>query len=158
MNNTFGTTTNTLNFTGGTLIANSIALPLTNNGGTLVPDFADFTGLPTDINSIPITQVSTLTFAGTNGYIQGPTGALEIDIVAAGTNDFVNIGADASVASASLSGTVRVNLLNNFDPALGSTFDILSADSITNTVLVIGITHPLRRELPVPEVRCDTRQ
>jgi hypothetical protein len=52
----------------------------------------------------------------------------------------VDVGAGASVASATLAGTIAVNLLNDFDPALGDTFSILYADSIVNTAAVTGLT------------------
>lgn len=127
--------TNTFNFTGGTLVANSISLPLTNNGGTLKPDFADFSGVPVDLASIPIAQVSTLTFTDGNSFIQ-TAGTLAIDIAGLGSNDFLDIGAGAAVGSASLAGLIEVNLLNGFTPALGDTFDILAADTITNTAAI----------------------
>jgi hypothetical protein len=132
--------TNTFNFTGGTLTANSFALPLANNGGTLSPGTADFSANATDISLIPFNPIGTMTLTGANPYSQGPTGTLAIDLAGVGSNDLVDVGAGASVASATLAGTIAVNLLNGFDPALGDTFSILYADSIVNTATVTGLT------------------
>jgi hypothetical protein len=135
--------TNTFNFSGGTLNAVNVNLPLTNNGGNLSPVTVDlptgFADLPTLLASL--NPVGTTTFSGANGYTQGATGTYGVDISGAGANDFVNIGADpAIVATASISGTIAVNLLNGFSPVRGSIFDILSADVITNSAAVTGST------------------
>jgi hypothetical protein len=132
--------TNSFNFAGGTLRARAINIPLTNNGGTLSPAGFDLTISSADIAQIPINPVGTTTFSATNGYTQGASSNLAIDIAAPGSNDFVDIGSGASIASASISGRITVNLLNGFNPGLGSFFDVLSADTITNNASVIGTT------------------
>jgi hypothetical protein len=42
--------------------------------------------------------------------------------------------------ASSIAGKIYVNVLNGFDPPVGSTFDVLTADSITYTASVIGHT------------------
>lgn len=141
LGNTPAFATPIFNFTGGTLVANSIAMPLTNNGGILSPDFANFGvvgNVPATINDIPITEVSTLTFTGDNSYSQN-SGTLEIDIAGAASNDFLDLGA-TGVASASISGTIAVNVMGGFDPPIGTFFDILAADTVTENALVTGLT------------------
>ncbi|MHA3770630.1 hypothetical protein ACXR0O_03720 [Verrucomicrobiota bacterium sgz303538] len=132
---------NSFNFTGGTLVAESIGLSLTNNGGDLSPAMVDFSLPGNNIDELPIDPIGTTIFGGNSSYTQGAAGTLSIDIAALGFNDFVSIGSDPSlVASASISGKISVRLLNGYEPALGSTFDILSADSITNSASIIGTT------------------
>jgi hypothetical protein len=137
VNNTAAT--NTFNFTGGTLTARAINIPLTNNGGALAPAGFDLTLGASDFASIPIDPIGTTTFSGANGYTQSATGNLAIDIAALGTNDFVDIGA-GGIGAASLAGRITVNMLNNFNPPAGSFFDILAADTILNSAVVIGGT------------------
>jgi len=129
--------TNTFNFIGGSLSANTVSIPLTNNGGTLRPYFGNFAaGGATELVSNPI---GSMTFTGTNGYTQNSTGRLQIEIGEA-SNDFISIGAGVDVGSAILNGTIEVSLFGGFEPALGATFDILAADVITNSATVIGST------------------
>jgi hypothetical protein len=113
---------------------------LSNNGGTLRPAGFDLTIGAPDIASIPIDPIGTTTFGAANGYTQTAAGNLAIDIAGPGTNDFVDIGAGASIATTNLAGRITVNLLNNFNPALGSSFDILAADTVLNTAAVFGTT------------------
>ena len=131
--------TNSFNFTGGVLTANTIGIPITNNGGILSPATANFAANAVDISSIPLDPIGTTTFNGSNAYNQGSTGSLAIDIDF-GANDLVDIGAGAPVVASSIAGKIYVNVLNGFDPPIGSTFDILTADSITYTASVIGHT------------------
>jgi hypothetical protein len=159
LGNTPAFMTATFNFTGGTLVANSIAMLLTNNGGILAPDFADFTGVPTTINAIPITEISTLTFTGSNSYVQNAGGTLEIDIASAASSDFVSLGAaPTDIASANISGRIAVNLLGGFDPPVGSFFDILAADTVTENALVTGLTPSGNSFDAIPAVAGDGRQ
>jgi hypothetical protein len=130
---------NTFNFTGGTLVADSIGLSLTNSGGTLRPDFADFTGVPLSIEAIPVNRISTLTFGAGNNYIQTATGTLAVDIGAAG-NDLVSLGGGLTTGTATLAGTVAVSLVDSFNPPAGSFFDVLIASSITSTAQITGTT------------------
>jgi len=131
--------TNTFNMTGGPLVARNIALPLSNTGGTLSPDTLDFSSAPTDIASIPVVPVGTITLTGDSAYTQGPAATLAIDLAAAGYNDLLDVGGTGN-AAATLAGTIKVNTVDGFDPAPGDTFDILYADSIANTPTVTGLT------------------
>jgi hypothetical protein len=130
---------NTFNFAGGTLSATNINIPLINNGGVLRPDQLTFSGTG-DLTSIVSGLIGTTTFSGTNSYVQTSIGMLAIDIAAAGLNDFIDIGAGTPIGTASLAGAIAINLLNGFNPSIGASFDILTADSITNTALVTGQT------------------
>ncbi|MEO7299252.1 MAG: hypothetical protein ABI042_11830 [Verrucomicrobiota bacterium] len=132
------TTVNIINFTGGTLSSHTNALSITNNGGTLSPYTIDFTTV-SPLTSATITPIGTMVFTRSNSYNQ-VSGTLAIDISSTG-NDFVDIGASPTdVGTASLAGTIAVNVLDGFEPASGATFDILTADSITSTASVTGST------------------
>ena len=131
--------TNTFSFTGGTLTANSIGLPINNTGGTLSPATLDFSSAPVDIPSIPFSPAGITTFTGDNTYTQGPSATFAIDLVGPGNNDLLDVGATGT-AAAILAGNLRVDTVAGFDPALGDTFDIVYADSIVNTATVTGLT------------------
>jgi len=135
---------NAFNFTGGTLVANGLGITLVNNGGTFSPGRADFASNEgTTATNLPINPISVAVFT-TNSYFQGSNGTLRIDIAATGSNDFVDIGLPDATgltgSSASLEGTIAVHVLDEFNPPLHSTFDILVADSITNHAVVTGLT------------------
>lgn len=132
------TATNNFNFTGGKLSANTVGMPITNDGGTLSPYFADFATV-TQFNSVVINPVGIMTFTGSNSYTQTSRGNLAIDLNV-GSNDFVDIGAGAANVTANIAGRITVNLLNDIDPLVGTTYDILTADTIVNTAVVIGRT------------------
>jgi len=131
---------NSFDFTGGTLSAATVGIPLVNNGGSLSPATVTFgvdpgpSGLPT------ISDIGTTTFTGANSYAQNALGTLSLQIASPTSFDLVDIGAGAATGTANLAGTIAVSLLNNFDPAIGSTFDVLFADSVINTAAVIGQT------------------
>ena len=149
---------NTFNFSGGTLNVANINIPLTNNGGRLNPGGANFTAtpLPADINGLVVAAIGTLTFGGNNSYIQGPAGILDIDIDASG-NDLVNIGG-AGDGTATIAGTIAVNLLGGLDPALGQTFDVLTADTVTNSAIATGLTPSGNIFIPTVVAGSDGRQ
>jgi hypothetical protein len=130
---------NTFNFTGGTINAETISIPLTNSGGRLAPATIDFLGGAqvgaTNISQLPIDPIGTTTFVGNVGYTQGPAGILEIDIDPS-RNDRVQLTA----GTATLAGTINVNLLGGFDPAVGQAFDVLNALDITGAPVVTGLT------------------
>ena len=140
---------NTFDMTGGTLVARTINIPITNNGGTLAPATLFF-GVPNSPGpavpppgtaaEVVQNQVGMTTFSGANSYTQ-TAGTLDIDIAGASSFDFVNIGADAAVGNATINGTIAVETLSGFDPAVGSTFDVLAADDVTlGAVSVTGTT------------------
>ncbi len=131
------TATNIFNFTGGSLSANTVSIPVTNDGGSLKPYAADFATV-TQFNSVIINPVGKMTFTGSNSYTQTAKGNLAIDIDIIG-NDSVDIGGTGT-GNANLAGRITVNLLNGIDPAVGTTYDVLTADTITNTAAVIGRT------------------
>ena len=134
---------NSFNFTGGTLKATTVGIPINNNGGTLSPSTLFFgsatTNAPATAAEVEMSPVGTTTFTLANTYNQGPTGTLAVDLSAPATNDFVSIGADPALfVTANIAGTIRVNSM--FEPSLGSVFDILAADDVINTAAVIGQT------------------
>jgi autotransporter-associated beta strand protein/T5SS/PEP-CTERM-associated repeat protein len=99
---------------GATLAGPGIIGGLVANDGIVAPE--GFVGNP----------VGTLTVQGT--YSQFATGVLRIDIASATSNDrLVVTGGGASVAA----GTLDVQLLNSFMPALGDSFTILTAAFIS---------------------------
>lgn len=131
---------NTFSFVGGTLTAATAGIPLANNGGTLSPAFVDFAAAATGIAGIPINAVGTTTFTENNGYTQGSSGVLAVDLASAASYDRVDIGSGTNTAGATLGGTIAVNLVGGFQPAVGSTFDVLAADTLASTALVTGQT------------------
>ncbi|MEO6036753.1 MAG: PEP-CTERM sorting domain-containing protein [Verrucomicrobiota bacterium] len=130
---------NTFNFSGGTLTATSSGMSLANNGGKLSPATLAFGGsgvAPNTAAEVVTSPVGTMTFLSGSSYSQGASGTLVIDLTPTG-NDFVSIGA---ANSAIIAGTISLNLASNYDPAPGSTFDILTAGLINNTATINGGT------------------
>ena len=102
----------TFNFNGGTLKTPSVLGTLNNNGGTFAPG-----------NSPTITMVS-------GDYTQS-SGALEIEIgglVVGDDYDRLDIAGTLNAA-----GSLQVELINNFQPTLGQTFTIVTANAINGT-------------------------
>jgi hypothetical protein len=133
------TATNSFNFLGGSLSATTVNIPLTNNGGVLRPQTLSFTGTG-DISNVVTNVVGSMTFSGTNSYIQTGSGTLAIDIAAASVNDLCGYRSGRTRRDCDPGGTIALNLLNGFDPALGTTFDVLTADTIANTASISGTT------------------
>ena len=124
------TSANYFNWTGGTLVANTVNLgsvavggpissgTLTNAGGILAPG---------DVN--PSTPGKTII---TGNYVQTSPGVLAIDIGgttqanaftnAANSYDFVSVS-----GTAALGGNLNINLINSFTPAANNTFTIMTA-------------------------------
>jgi hypothetical protein len=73
----------------------------------------------------------------TGTYSQASAGALQIEL--SGTSH--GFGYDTLVATnqATLGGTLQVSLINSFLPALGNSFDILDASSITGTFATLSL-------------------
>ena len=132
------TASNVFNFTGGTMTVNTSRISITNNGGVFspsTPDFANANG--TNLASLPIDPIGTATFLAGNTYIQTSNGTLAIDIAGDTSFDFVSIDTNAPFAQpSSIDGTIAVNLLNGYVPALGQTFDILKAVIVASTANV----------------------
>src|SRR5439155_113797 len=80
------------------------------------------------------------TVFGNNNYVQAALGTYAVDIGGIGSNDVIDAGAGSNTGSITLAGSINVNLLNGFDPAPGSTFDIATADTLTSAALVNGTT------------------
>jgi hypothetical protein len=129
------TAVNSFNFTGGTMTVNTSRISITNNGGVFspsTPDFANANG--TNLAALPIDPIGTATFLTGNTYIQGANGTLAIDIAGDTSFDFITIDTNAPFAlGSSIDGTIAVNLLNGYVPALGKTFDVLKAVNVTCT-------------------------
>jgi hypothetical protein len=127
--------TNSFNFTGGTLTATNVLMPLTNNGGTLAPATLAFgigaNNQPIDPASVVTSPIGITTFS--TSYTQS-SGTLAVDVDVA-ASDLVRV-----TGIANLAGTVAVNELNTFDPALGSIFDVLTAQDIVGTLTPAGTT------------------
>jgi len=127
---TAGTTTvnGTLTSSGaGSLSLNGGSLFGTGTLGYTVSDSANIT--PGD----SATQTGALKVSGT--YAQNTAGTLNVTIggTTAGTNyDQLNV-----TSTASLNGTLKISLASGYTPAVGNTFDILNASSITGNFATI---------------------
>jgi hypothetical protein len=103
----------TFDFTGGTLSVDEFQGDLTNQGGTLSPG-----------NSPGLTEI-------TGDYDQQSAGTLDIELaglIAVSEYDQVQVS-----GTATLGGTLDVDLLYGFTPALGNSFDILLAEVVSGT-------------------------
>ena len=130
--------TNTFNFTGGTLRAQLVGLPVTNTGGKLSPSNPLFNGLG-DFSQLVIDPIATMTFTANNGYIQGGDGRLSLDLRDALSYDILDVGGTGT-GIVSLGGIVEVNPLTGFDPGLGTFFDVVKADTILYGAQITGQT------------------
>ncbi|HEY0552250.1 MAG TPA: hypothetical protein VGF13_21800, partial [Verrucomicrobiae bacterium] len=151
---------NYFNFTGGTLLTTNVGFPLRNSGGILNPTFFDFgNAAVTNTETMVSNSIATLTISSnaTTSYIQDPGGTLAIDIAGPGNNDMLNLGAGPVVGDVTLGGRIVVNLLNNYDPGEGTTFDIVIADNITNNAAIVGRTPSGRSFAPLLEFLGDDR-
>lgn len=79
--------------------------------------------------------MGTTTFSGDNGYTQN-VGALAIDLADIGNHDFISVGGVAALNG----GSIMVNEIGGFDPAPGSTFDILTAGSLAFNDALVNVT------------------
>lgn len=133
--------TSSFNFTGGTLAGvTSSRLSITNNGGVFSPSTVDFSSAAgTNLAALPITPIGTATFAQGNTYIQTTNGTLAIDIAGDTSFDFVSIDTNLPFANgSSIDGTIAVNLLNGYVPAIGQTFDVVKAITVACTANVVA--------------------
>ncbi|MCF7733177.1 MAG: DUF4623 domain-containing protein [Akkermansiaceae bacterium] len=104
-----------LEFTGGLLSAGEITGPLSNGGGILSPG-----------NSAGNTHI-------TGDYTQSASGKMHIELGGTSAASFDTVNVDAT---ATLSGTLEVVLIDGFLPTVGNRFNILSA-----TTLIGSFTH-----------------
>lgn len=132
------TTSSTASFTGGSYFdtgTGSIKITkgsVFGNGGNLA---ANVTSSGTITPGDSATSVGTLTVTG--AYTQGSTGAFDANIKAANAGQFSVLSV---TSSASLKGTLNIKLLNNFVPAIGATFKILTASHVTGTFATVNGT------------------
>jgi hypothetical protein len=130
---TAGTTT-----VDGTLAANG---GITVSGGSIFGSVGMWSGNTTlrggtfNIGDAALTAGSE-SITGT--YTQGSAGALDIDV--GGTTAGTQFDQLTVSGAASLNGTLNLDLINGFVPAIGATFDILNASSVTGTFATVNGT------------------
>lgn len=110
----------TFNFTGGTLSVGTYTMPavLDNSGtGTLAP------------GGVGVVGASTIT----NGYTQGATAAMAIELGGAASYDSV-----ASGAAVALAGTLNLALLGGYDPTNLVAHTIVSGASVAGTFTTVN--------------------
>ncbi len=105
---------------GGTMTGSGIVgyFGITNNGGTLAP------GTATTVGAISLPN------ATTGSYSQSATSSYNVKLAGTATGQYDTISA---TKSATLAGTLNVSLINGFTPAVGNSFTILSAGSVSGT-------------------------
>src|SRR6202790_4533924 len=118
------TTAGAINIQGGTVFGNNGTLTGSFNltGGTLAPGDG-------------LKNAGDLNITGT--YTQGSSGALTIDLggtIANTKYDVLNI-----TSTASLKGTLNVDLISGFTPAVGNTFNIINYSSETGTFTTLNL-------------------
>jgi Dockerin type I domain len=124
--------TNTFNFTGGTLTATTVNIPVTNNGGTLSPAALNFGAAgsppPDTIAGITTSPAGTTTLSGANTYTQTAAGALALDIVSATSFDTVAVG-----GAASLNGRLDIRPAAGFNSPGLQSYQVMTFPSRTGT-------------------------
>jgi hypothetical protein len=91
---------------------------LTNTGGNVSPGI----------------NVGTLTMEG--NFQQNAAGTLNIELGGTAAGQYDRLEVVGGLSGAILDGTLDVSLVNGFMPAVGNTFDVLSAGSIVNTGVI----------------------
>jgi hypothetical protein len=105
---------------------------LLGNGGTIAaPVSSSGTVIPAD----SLTTTGKLGITG--GYTQTAAGALDANIAGANSGQFNVLNV---TGAATLGGTLNITLLNNFVPAVGDTFEILTAKKVTGTFATVNGT------------------
>jgi hypothetical protein len=130
---TAGTTTvdGTLTANGGIAFSGGSAFGSGTNGGAVTSS-----GTITPGDSSATTGILTVKGA----YTQTPTGTLDISIggTKAGSQyDQLNV---TNSNSAKVNGTLNLSLINGFVPAIGTTFDILNASTVSGTFSTVNGT------------------
>ena len=122
-------------FTGGTFTTGSwdLAQGLTNTSGTFSPGTGGAHGGGLAFGT------TTFTASGGN-YTQLAGGHLAINLLnnTPGNKDYIDIGAGAAAGVAALAGTIDVTLDPGFSPNYLDTFEILTADTITNNSFAVS--------------------
>jgi hypothetical protein len=105
---------------------------LLGNGGTIA---AHVSSSGTVIPAASLTTTGKLGITG--AYTQTAAGALDANIAGASSGQFnlLTVG-----GAASLGGTLNIGLLNKFVPAVGDTFEILTARRVTGTFATVNGT------------------
>jgi hypothetical protein len=105
---------------------------LLGNGGTIA---AHVSSSGTVIPAASLTTTGKLGITG--AYTQTAAGALDANIAGASSGQFnlLTVG-----GAASLGGTLNIGLLNKFVPAVGDTFEILTARKVTGTFATVNGT------------------
>jgi autotransporter-associated beta strand protein len=151
----FGTVPRTLTLSGSNAGANTIASQISNSdkgglvgitktgaGTWILTGNNTYTGVTTvqqgTLNAVamggnlvetggtvaPAVGVGTLNIGGT--FTQSAGSALAIELASGSSFDVVHV-----TGAASLAGTIQISLLSGFNPSVGSTFDILTASSLS---------------------------
>ena len=105
---------------------------LLGNGGTIA---AHVSSSGTVIPAASLTTTGKLGITG--AYTQTAAGALDANIAGASSGQFNVLNV---TGAATLGGTLNIKLLNNFVPAIGDTFEILTARKVTGTFATVNGT------------------
>ncbi|MDB6057148.1 MAG: outer rane autotransporter barrel protein, partial [Verrucomicrobiales bacterium] len=116
---------------GGTLMMQTCSISLAHRAGLLIPAAIDFTSsAATNIASLPVNLITKLSFLANSSYSEGTGGVIGITISGPSSYSSIDIGAGGT---ATLAGAISITLANGYVPALGTTFDILTAPTINGT-------------------------
>lgn len=121
-----GNGTGNLNWTGGTLSVQDTNLATINNTGT-------GTFAPGEVGAVGSFSVS----AGTVTYNQGVNAFLNLDFASDASFDTISIGAGTAL-NMNLAGTLTLNLLADYIPTDGMTFDVITATTIVNNGYILA--------------------
>lgn len=141
-----------VSFTGGTLTVNTIAMGLYQQGGTLSPGSGGSIGGGLGVGSLNFIDVKTIgstdvgiaqsKWASQANYTQAAGGHLLIDLASGSSdptvssNDVVHVEDNVNGAyttSATLNGELDLRPANTYSPTIGDTFNVVTADTITDT-------------------------
>ncbi|HOF18285.1 MAG TPA: PEP-CTERM sorting domain-containing protein, partial [Phycisphaerae bacterium] len=109
------------NWSGGTLNITSVGRSITNGGGNLSPGGE--------------AAIGTTTFTGDGSYSQNASSTMTFNLLNTGSYDKLIVGG-AGVGDATLAGTLKISLLAGYSLANGDTFDVVTADSITDSTTI----------------------
>lgn len=106
-----------------------------SNGATLAGTGRIGGPLQNNGSAAPGASAGTLTIQNT--YTQGANGSLDVEI--GGTAAGTQYDRLAVTGTATLAGTLNVSLINGFIPALGNTFDVLTAGTRSGTFATVNV-------------------
>jgi hypothetical protein len=104
---------------------------LFGNGGTVAA------GVSSSGTVIPGNQTTAGKLTVTGAYTQSAAGALDANIAGANSGQFSVLNVKRT---ATLGGTLNINLLNKFVPLIGATFEILTAPHVNGTFATVNGT------------------